>query len=207
MMAGAIAAVKRCAKGGNMRKNILILAIAITMSACASLQNYNALSSRDKAFYNLLWVENQKHVDFAALTTQQERDEYLSKTGYLQKFQELPEHVQKAVVENEVVKGAPEFTVYMAAGRPIKENKQVSMEEGDTKILFYLRCAKDSGANAGKFVPNSGFCAAAVSSVFASTFSPAINRRDPLLAEAISYVIKVKDGKVVSVETVEELPR
>lgn len=188
-----------------MKKYILIFTLAIT--ACVPLQNYNNLSARDKAFHNLLFVENQKPNNFSALKTQQERDEYLNQLGYLQKYKELPEHVQKAITENEIVKGAPEFTVYMAAGKPIKQSRQVSMEEDDTKILFYLKCAKDSGANAGKFVPEAGLCAAAMGSVFKSTFSPTMSPRDPLLAEAISYIVKVKSDKVVSVEIVEELPR
>ena len=187
-------------------KKILLLFILAT-SACASLQNYNALPARDKAFWSLLYVKDQNPSAFADLKTQQERDNYLSGLGYLQKYKELPQHVQDAIAENEIVEGAPEFTVYMAAGKPIKENRQVSMEGGDTRTLFYLRCAKDSGANSGKFVSEEGLCAARVSSVFKSALSPAVPRRDPLLAEAINYMVKIKADKVASVEIVTEPPR
>lgn len=188
-----------------MRKYLLFF--VLLLSACTTLQNYNNLSIRDQAFYNLLYVENQNPNIFSSLKTQQERDEYLSKLGYLQKYSALPEHVQKAVLENEIVIGAPEFTVYMAAGMPIKQNRQVTMEKGDIKHLFYLKCADNAGANAGKFVPESGACPTTVSSALLSTVSPVQSQRDPLFAEAMPYVVRIEGGKVVSVRVVEELPR
>jgi len=185
-----------------------LLVLVLTLSGCAMMQNYTALSPRDKAFYNLLYVNNQNAAQFAELKTQQERDAYLSGLGYLQKYNELPPHVQSAILEHEIVKGAPEFTLYMTAGRPIKENKQVSME-GEARTLFYLRCSKDSGANAGKFVPESGVCAARMPSAFKTALLPAPGSppRDPLLAEALNYMVSVKDGKIDSVLIVTELPR
>lgn len=191
-----------------MKKYILFLLLGLLgLPACATLQNYNKLSARDKAFYKLLSVENQNHNTFSALKSQQERDNYLKQKGYLQKYNALPLHVQKAVIEHEIVKGAPAFTVYMAAGKPIKQNKQVSMNEGETKTLFYIRCGMNAGANAGEFVPESGVCVAAMGSVFKSTVSPTMNKRDPLLAETMSYVVKIKAEKIVSVDVVEDIPR
>lgn len=188
-------------------KKLAALFFILATSACMALQNYNALPARDKAFWNLLYVKDQNPAAFADLKSQQERDNYLSGLGYLQKYKELPQNVQDAIVENEIVEGAPEFTVYMAAGKPLKENRQVSMDAGDTRTFFYLRCAKNSGANAGKFVSEAGMCAAGVSSVFKSAFSPNPTARDPLLAEAINYMVTIKAGKVAAVSIVTELPR
>ena len=188
-----------------MKKSTLTLCLAMLFS-CATLQNYNNLPERDKSFYNLLLAENRNPNEFSALKTQQERDAYLSAMGYLQKYNALPEHVRKAMLDNEIVQGAPEFTVYMTAGKPLKEQKQVSME-GESRILYYLRCAKDAGSNAGKFVSERGLCAASVSSVFKTSFSPAQPQRDPIFAEAINYVVTVKSGLIASVTFVSEPPR
>jgi hypothetical protein len=190
--------------GGIMKKTVLLL--SMTLISCATMQNYNSLTPRDKTFYNLLLVDNKNPNDFSALKTQQERDDYLAGVGYIQKYNALPEHVRKAILDNEIVQGAPEFTVYMAAGKPIKEQKQVSME-GERKILHYLRCAKESGANAGKFVSERGLCAASVSAAFKASLTPMPPQRDPILAEAINYVVTIKSEVVDSVSFVSELPR
>jgi hypothetical protein len=186
----------------------LILFCVVALSACATLQSYNALPERDKAFYNLLYVKQQNAAGFADLKSQQERDDFLGRLGYLQQYEALPQHVQNAIMENEIVEGAPEFTVYMAAGKPLKENRQVSMEGGDTRTLYYLRCAKDSGANADKFVSESGMCVARAAAILKSEFSPMPQgHQDRLLAEAINYMVTIRDGKVASVSIVTELPR
>ena len=191
-----------------VKMGLILQALVLTISGCATMQNYNALPPRDQAFYNLLYVSNQNVAQFAELKTQQERDAYLSGLGYLQKYNELPPHVQSAILEHEIVVGAPEFTLYMTAGRPIKENKQVSME-GEARTLFYLRCSKDSGANAGMFVSESSVCVARMSSVFKTVLlsAPESSPRDPLLAEALNYMVTVKAGKIASVLIVTELPR
>lgn len=140
-----------------VKMGLILPALVLTISGCvpmlsATMQSYNALPPRDQAFYNLLYVSNQNVAQFLELKTQQERDTYLSGLGYLQKYNELPPHIQSGILEHKISIGAPEFTLYMVVGsRPIRESKHMSIA-GEVKTLFYIQCFRGFRHSTARFL-------------------------------------------------------